>query len=85
MACFGADRRCRVLGVLVALLTGGCVRPRAEVRDSLEARVLPASRAVPKPAPDERIGRCGFIGRLVICRTHAMQRDGRREHEHETR
>jgi hypothetical protein len=37
------------------------------------------------PAPDERIGRCGFIGRLVIFRTHAMQRDGRREHEHETR
>src|SRR4051812_39222423 len=60
MACFVADRRCLVLCILVPLLTGGCIRPRAEVRDSLAARVLPApDRASPadamvRPAAAER-------------------------------
>jgi outer membrane protein TolC len=60
MACFGADRRCWALGALATLLTAGCLRPRPEVRDPLEARVLPApDRARPadpmvRPAVAER-------------------------------
>ena len=61
---FGTDRRYRVLGqlpsVLAALLAAGCVRPRAEARDSLERRILPAAdQAAPadamvRPAAAER-------------------------------
>src|SRR5262245_37146367 len=41
MACIGANRRCHVLFLLAPLVTVGCVRTRVEVRDSLEARILP--------------------------------------------
>jgi outer membrane protein TolC len=60
MACFGADRRCQVLCILVPLLTGGCIRPRADVRSSLAARVLPVpdhaspADAMVRPAVAER-------------------------------
>src|SRR4051794_41269430 len=49
MACFGANRHCRVLCLFAAVLTAGCIRPRAEVRDPLEARILPvAARSRPR-------------------------------------
>lgn len=60
MACFGANRHCRLLCLFAALLTAGCIRPRADVRDSLAARVLPvADRSQPtdamvRPAAAER-------------------------------
>src|SRR4051794_38992844 len=60
MACFGVDRRSQVLCILVPLLTGGCIRPRADVRSSLEARVLPVpdhaspADAMVRPAVAER-------------------------------
>src|SRR5262245_27941232 len=49
MASFGANRRCWVHCILATLLSAGCLRPRAELRDSLEARVLPVADR-PRPA-----------------------------------
>src|SRR5262245_46847604 len=43
MACLGADRRCLLACVSAALLVTGCIRPRADIRDALERRVLPAA------------------------------------------
>ncbi|MDR3618755.1 MAG: TolC family protein [Paludisphaera borealis] len=60
MACIVADRLFRVLCILVPLLAGGCIRPRAEVRDPLEARALPVpdrsrlTDAMVRPAVAER-------------------------------
>jgi outer membrane protein TolC len=51
MACFGDNRHCWVLCLFAAMLAAGCIRPRAEVRDPLEARILPvADRSRPKDA-----------------------------------
>src|SRR5438309_2332230 len=54
MACFGAHCHCRLLCLLAALLTAGCMRPRAEIRDPFEVgrgtqnfNFIPFTGAVP--------------------------------------
>jgi outer membrane protein TolC len=51
MQSFGSARRfralCQIVPTLAALAAGGCVRARAELRDSLDQRVMPAADRSP--------------------------------------